>query len=263
MARKSREECPDCPKPAPAWLTTFSDLMSLLLTFFVLLLSMSTTSAGDFKKAIGSLQGALGVLSGEPILTSPIEMHIPIIKGDITEARPTLNDAKAEIEKEIEAENQAQNIEVVQTSEGFTIRIRNNAIFGSGEADIKEDLLPLLNRIGGVLAHMPNNIVEIEGHTDNVPIHNERFPNNFWLSGARAQNVLDLFVDMVGIAPERLSAIGRGEFRPLVPNDSPENRRQNRRVEIKIRHAQGGEETPPENVRQLLKEADLDVRDEE
>lgn len=263
MARRAQEKCPDCPPAAPAWLTTFSDLMSLLLTFFVLLLSMSSTSAGDFKKAIGSLQGALGVLSGEPILTSPIEMHVPIVRGDITEARPTLNDAKVEIEKEIEAENQTENVEVVQTAEGITIRIRDNAIFDSGGADIKGDLLPLLNKIGGVLAQMSDNSVEIEGHTDDVPIHNDTFPNNFWLSGARAQNVLDLFADVVGIAPERLAAIGRGQFRPLVPNDSPENRSRNRRVEIKIRHTEGSEETSPENVRQLLEEAELDIRDEE
>ena len=90
-----QQKCPDCPAGLPAWLATFGDLMSLLLTFFVLLLSFSTTSKADFEKAMGSLHGALGVLTGEPILTSPIKLNIPIIRGDITEARPTLKDAKA------------------------------------------------------------------------------------------------------------------------------------------------------------------------
>ena len=94
MAKEKK--CPDCPE-MPAWLTTFGDLMALLLTFFVLLLSFSTTSQADFEKAIGALQGALGVLDGEPILTSPIKLHVPIVKGDITEARPTLKEAKAEM----------------------------------------------------------------------------------------------------------------------------------------------------------------------
>ena len=108
MAKEKK--CPDCPE-MPAWLTTFGDLMALLLTFFVLLLSFSTTSQADFEKAIGALQGALGVLDGEPILTSPIKLHVPIVKGDITEARPTLKEAKAEIEKEVEAQGQQKNVE--------------------------------------------------------------------------------------------------------------------------------------------------------
>jgi chemotaxis protein MotB len=255
------QKCPDC-KEMPAWITTFSDLMSLLLTFFVLLLSFSSTAEDDFKKAMGSLQGALGVLAGEPILTSPIKLNVPILRGDITEARPTMNDAKAEIEKEIEAEQQENNVEVLQGEEGITIRIKDKALFSSAGAEIKEDILPLLNKIGGVLARMPN-AVEIMGHTDNRPISNETFPNNFWLSNARALNVLDVFVNEVGIGPERLSAIGYGEFRPLVPNDSPDNQAQNRRVEIKIRHEEGAEEATPESVRQLLEEAQLGVQEKE
>ena len=255
------QKCPDC-KEMPAWITTFSDLMSLLLTFFVLLLSFSSTKEDDFKKAMGSLQGALGVLAGDPILTSPIKLNVPILRGDITEARPTMNDAKAEIEKEIEAEQQQNNVEVLQSEEGITIRIKDKALFESGGAEIKEGILPLLNKIGGGLAQMPNT-VEVVGHTDNRPISNERFPNNFWLSNARALNVLDVFINEVGIGPERLSAIGYGEFRPLVPNDSPDGQAQNRRVEIKIRHEQGAEEATPESIRQQIEEAGLGVQENE
>ena len=95
MAKEKK--CPACPE-LPAWLTTFGDLMALLLTFFVLLLSFSTTSQHDIEQAIGALQGALGVLDGEPILTSPVKLEVPIVKGTITEARPTIKDAKAELE---------------------------------------------------------------------------------------------------------------------------------------------------------------------
>ena len=173
MAKK--QKCPECPQGLPGWLATFSDLMSLLLTFFILLLSFSTTKQADFEKAVGSLQGALGVLSGDPILTSPVKPHVPIVRGDITEARPTLKDAKAEIEKEVEAEAQQENVEVIESEEGITIRIKDNAVFSSGKADIKADILPLLNKIGGVLARLPNPI-EIEGHTDDLPIKNEELP---------------------------------------------------------------------------------------
>ena len=236
--------------------------MSLLLTFFVLLLSFSTTSQEDFEKAIGALQGALGVLAGEPIMTSPIKMHVPIVRGDITEARPTLKDAVAEIEQEIEAQEQQENVEVMKGPEGVIIRIRDQALFDIGKADLKPGIMPLLNTIGAVISRMPN-AVEIEGHTDNVPIKNDEFGNNHWLSSARALKVLDVFANEVGIKPERLAAIGHGEFKPLVDNDSPEHRAQNRRVEIKIRFAENAEDVSTEDVEKFLQEADLGVRGKE
>ncbi len=258
----AKQKCPECPKGLPGWLATFSDLMSLLLTFFILLLSFSTTKQSDFEKAVGSLQGALGVLAGDPILTSPVKLHVPIVRGDITEARPTLKDAKAEIEKQVEAEGQQENVEIIESKDGITIRIKDNAVFASGKADIKADILPLLNKIGGVLARLPNP-VEIEGHTDDLPIKNEEFPSNHWLSSARALGVLDVFQNEVGIGAERMTAIGHGEFKPLLNNDSDEHRAANRRVEIKVRHRQDSEESSPELVRQLLQEAQIGVEGEE
>ena len=255
-----QQKCPACPE-MPAWLTTFGDLMALLLTFFVLLLSFSTTSQEDFEKAIGALQGALGVLDGEPILSSPIKLHVPIVKGDITEARPTLKDAKAEIEKEIEAEGQQDNVEVVQGPEGIIIRIKDRAAFDSGKADIKDEFKSLLSRIGVVVNQMSNE-VEIEGHTDNVPIENEEFGNNHWLSMARALQVLDYFAEEVGLERSRLSAKGSGEFKPLVPNDSFANRAKNRRVEIHVKYASGAEEVKPDSVLKLMDAVGVGVVDE-
>ena len=256
MAKKHK--CPECPEGLPPWLATFGDLMSLLLCFFVLLLSFSTMKQDDFEKAVGSLQGALGVLPGEPVLTSPIKLHLPITKGDITEARPTIKEAKAEIEKEIQQEGQQENVEVIQSEEGITIRIKDNALYDSGKAEIKAEILPLLNRIGGVIARLPNPI-EVEGHTDDKAISTDEFPNNHWLSSSRALGVLDVFRGEVGIAPERLTAIGYGEFRPLLPNDTDENRGANRRVESKIRHQQDTEDSSEARIKQLIEEADLGV----
>ena len=253
-----QQKCPECPKGLPPWLATFGDLMSLLLCFFVLLLSFSTKKQADFEKAVGSLQGALGVLPGEPILTSPIKLEQPIIKGDITEARPSLKDAKAEIEKEVQAEGQQENVEIIQSEEGITIRIKDNALYKSGKADVRPEIMPLLNKIASVIARLPNS-VEIEGHTDDMPIGNEEFPNNHWLSSSRALGVLDVFRNEVGIGPERLTAIGHGEFKPLVSNDTEENRAANRRVEIKIRHRQDSEDSSEELIKQLIEQADLGV----
>ena len=253
-----QQKCPDCPE-IPSWLTTFGDLMALLLTFFVLLLSFSTTSEQDFESAVGALQGALGVLDGEPILTSPIKLEVPIVKGDITEARPTLEDAKAKIEDEIAAQGQQDNVEVIQGPEGIVIRIKEGVLFESGFADLKDEFKSLLSRIGSVVNQMSNQVV-IEGHTDNMPIDTEGFSNNHWLSSARALEVLDYFSEDVGIERKRMSAIGHGENRPLdeeADNDSYEVRATNRRVEIRVLYSEDGEQVVPDSVRQLIDAAGL------
>lgn len=259
----AKEKCPECPKPCPAWLTTYGDLMSLLLTFFILLLAFSSPNQAEEQKMkflFGALQGGMGVLKGEPILSSPLKMNVPMIKGQPNkEPLPSLHEAKEEIEKEIKQQQQQQNVEVKQTAEGLLIRFKDRALFGSGSASINSELLPLLGRIGDVLARM-SNVVEIEGHTDSNPIHNPTFPNNYWLSSARALKVLDLFMYESGISPDRLSAVGYGEFRPLADNGTPEGQAANRRVEIKIREAKGGAgAAPPANVRKLLEDAQLPV----
>lgn len=260
MAKEKK--CPACPE-LPGWLTTFGDLMALLLTFFVLLLSFSTTSQEDFEQAIGSLQGALGVLDGDPILTNPIKLEVPIVKGDITEARPTLKDAKAEIEKEIQAQGQQENVEVIQGPEGIVIRMKDHALFDTGKAELKEEFRSLLFRIGSVLNRLPENSIEVEGHTDNMPIDNDDFKNNHWLSSARALQVVDVFAEDIGIERKRLAAMGYGEFKPLDPdadNDAFENRSLNRRVVIRVKY-EGEEQGNPDSVRALMGEADLGVVD--
>ena len=247
-------------KAAPGWLTTFGDLMALLLTFFVLLLSFSSTNQESFENAIGALQGALGVLSGDPILTSPIKLHVPIVKGDITEARPTLNDAKAEIEKEVEASGQNDNVEVIQGPEGIVIRIKEGVLFAIGEADIKDEFKSTLSRIGSVINQMDNEVV-IEGHTDNVPIRTKEFASNHWLSTGRALEVMDYFVGEVGIERERLGIAGFGENKPLASNDTYEGRSQNRRVEIRVLYNEGEGQAAPDSVRGLIEAASLGIRE--
>ena len=260
MAKK--QKCPDCEPGLPGWLATFGDLMSLLLTFFVLLLSFSTTKQEDFENAIGAIQGSLGVLDGEPLLNNPIKMHIPITKGDIVNAKPVKESVKKEIEEEIQAEGQEENVEVIEGPDGIIVRIKDNVAFGSGKAAVKEDFKALLTRIGAVLNRMPNPI-EIEGHTDAMPISNEEFANNHWLSNARAMKVLDLLVDEVGIDGARMSAVGYGEHRPLYPHDGPESSK-NRRVEIKIRYSEtDSDQADPETIRQLLQEDAFEVRENE
>lgn len=243
------EDTPRPAVPAPPWIVTFADLMGLLMACFALMLSFSTISKQeDFSKAAGSLQGALGVLHGEPVLVSPIEFYAPVARG---EGREAMNQARQELLEIVEAAHQQENIEVTQGAEGIIIRIRDQAVFGSGQADIKPESAALLLKIGEVLTRVTNPI-EIGGHSDDVPIHNAQFPNNHWLSNARAMKVLDLFADEVGIDRARLSAIGFGEYHPLVANDTPENRAQNRRVEITVRYTPGTDEAAPAQFREMI-----------
>ena len=242
----------------PSWLTTFGDLMALLLTFFVLLLSFSTTSQEDFNSAIGALQGALGVLDGEPILTSPVKLHVPIVKGDITEARPTMKDAKAELDEKLEASGQNDNVEVIQGPEGITIRIKEGVLFPTGTADMRDEFKSTLSQIGSVINQMGNEVL-IEGHTDNVPISTADFENNHWLSAGRAGTVLDYFVNQVGIERTRLGMAGFGDNKPIADNGTAEGRAKNRRVEIRVLYGEGGEEAEPDSVKRLIEAASLQV----
>lgn len=243
------EETPRPAVPAPPWIVTFADLMGMLMACFALMLSFSTISKEeDFSKAAGSLQGALGVLHGEPVLISPIEFYAPMARG---EGREAMNQARQELLEIVEAAHQEENIEVLQSSEGIIIRIRDQAVFGSGQAEIKPESAALLLNLGEVLAGVPNPI-EVGGHSDDVPIHTAQFPNNHWLSNARAMKVLDLFADQVGIDRARLSAIGYGEYHPLATNDTPENRARNRRVEIKVRYKPGTEDAAPIQFREMI-----------
>lgn len=244
----------------PAWITTYGDMMSLLLTFFILLLSFSSVSEDDFKKASGALQGALGVLDGDPILTSPIDLHVPIAKGEIQEAKPTPKEVKEEIEKQVKEQGQQESVEVIEGTEGIVIRIKEGVLFDTGKAQIKGEFASTLSRIGAVINQVGNEVV-IEGHTDNVPIHTGEFANNHWLSNARATQVMDYFVGQVGIQPARLATAGYGENKPLVPNDTFEGRAKNRRVEIRLLYAQGEQETQPDSVRTLIEAQDLQVEE--
>jgi len=268
MAKAQQKKCVDgsvCgTKAAPAWLTTFGDLMALLLTFFVLLLSFSSTNKEEFQNAIGALQGALGVLDGEPILTSPVKLNVPIVRGDITEARPTTADASTQEGQFRTAIGHERNqdrepaVEVVQSAGGIRIRIRDSMLFDTGRAEVKPAFRPLLKRIGDVLCCIPNEVV-VEGHTDDVPIHTEQFPSNYWLSSARALKVMEAMMGDAHVPGERLVAVGYGQYRPLASNDTPEGRASNRRVEIEVLYdRERPADASVEAVRQMLEKAGIE-----
>ena len=224
----------ECPDGAPAWMTTFSDLMSLLLTFFILIVSMSSTDPAAFNKASGALKGSLGILSEDPSTMELVQVIVPKVSdveiGEISMAVSSLQDF-------IETQDEQESIEVVITSTGIAVRVLTPLLFEKGLAELRPQGLPFLEKIFE-LAKGWENKIRVVGHTDNTPVGNTKYHSNYELSYARARNVIKFGVNYSKIPPSRFSAVGYGENRPAYPNDTEENRKRNRRIEIFIEYDQ-------------------------
>lgn len=266
MARKKQEKAP---QGAPAWMATFSDLMNLLLCFFVLLFSMSTVDNEKFQMVITSLQSSFSVLpaGGQTIgdgqmvgagISQLEELDIYYNQAANSSGDSSGSDGNEEEnpdsiaeqykEQELaESEEMADEIENMLTQNGIQDQVEvdfnaeyvlltlNGAIlFDSGKADIRSEAEPLIAKIGTILQVYDSNIIEIEGHTDNVPMHSARFEDNNVLSMYRALSVADYIRSITDLNPALLKSSGRGEYVPVADNTTEEGRARNRRVEIKI-----------------------------
>ncbi|MCL1826781.1 MAG: flagellar motor protein MotB [Candidatus Cloacimonetes bacterium] len=230
MAREKK--CPECPPVgAPPWMATFSDLMTLLLTFFVLLISMSTMEVKKFAMAMTSLQGALGVLPGSAGNTLAITA-IPMFQVGKGQVDQLLNDQVNKITEQLAMANIADLMNVQKSKDVLRISIAEGLLFDSGQAIIKATADTFLVGIAEILNIVPFEI-RIEGHTDNIPIHTVRFPSNWELSYARAL-ALGLKFAECEVNPDRFQLIGHGDQRPKADNSTPEGRSINRRVEIEV-----------------------------
>ena len=247
---------------APAWVMTFADLMSLLMCFFVLLLSFSEMDVQKYKQIAGSMKMAFGVqreirapeppkgtsvIAQEfsPNVTEPTPIpEVRQITREETREQVDLRDvireetaAKAEELKEaLAAEIDEGLVEVAAVDDEILIRIREKGSFPSGSATLRATFKPVLQRIGSVLAQTDGQIV-VAGHTDNIPISTLQFPSNWVLSAARAANVVHYLSEQGQIAPERMEIRAHAETQPLTDNETPENRSENRRVEIILRQS--------------------------
>ena len=309
MARQKKE---DPPAGSPAWMATFSDLMNLLLCFFVLLFSMSTVDAEKFQVVIASLQSRFSVLQGGASSIGEGEMvgaginqlqyydtfYNPdansqgkgefeesgqqmsaddsvIEKGDpgqntgqtgknpgsdgqIKDQQNEQDAAKMELSEEELQEQYEQKgleesekiaekvndktakygiqdqVEVTFNAQYVMITLNGSVLFDSGSEVIKQEALPLVDKVGRILNHYTNNIIEVEGHTDNVPIHNGRFEDNNVLSMYRALAVADYLRETTTLDPAHIKSSGRGDYVPIADNTTAEGRALNRRVVIKI-----------------------------
>lgn len=256
MAKMIDED--DCPEGLPGWLATFGDLMSLLLTFFVLLLSFSTTEEIKFKNAMGSLKASLGVFETKPEMTQPIRVTLPLVRGSIRQSQNIRKSAE-NLEKTLSEEGLEGDVSLTGTSTGLVIQIQAPVLYDVGGAELKPEIRNLMMSLGALLRELPNQVV-VKGHTDNVPIANptSEFPTNWELSYQRAVNVVRFLITETLVFPRRLAAEGYAEQRPIATNTTPEGRAKNRRVEIHILYA-GEEDGNLEVLAEVFKNANMDA----
>lgn len=259
MARRKE----DPPKGSPAWMNTFADLMNLLLCFFVMLFSMSSVNEEKFEKVIASFQSTFSILPGggasigEGELISSGISQLENFDSYYNQQLSSQSDGQTEEEKDIteayeqqeleESEDMAQqlenalsqygiqdDVEVDFNAEYVTLNMNGALLFDSASAELRDEAYPLVNKLGKILVTYDNNIIEVEGHTDNVPIHSSKYEDNNVLSMYRALEVANYLRDTTTLDPAYIKSSGRGEYVPIADNATPEGRARNRRVEIKI-----------------------------
>lgn len=275
MAKRKPE---DPPAGLAPWMATFSDLMNLLLCFFVLLFSMSSISEDKWNALVASMSSAFSILDGgataigDGILISngvsqlnDLDEYINSTgknadsetdsdqfeqfeaEGDaqeelfqkvqeaLAEQNLKQNEELAErITETVQESNMGEQIEVSFNSEYILLSLKGAFLFDSGKATIREEAYPALDRVGVILERYGGGIIEIEGHTDNVPMSGSRYANNNELSSARALSVFDYLMDNTSLDPARIKHSGRGEYVPVADNGTEAGRAKNRRVEIRI-----------------------------
>ena len=220
------------------WLATYSDCVTLLMTFFVLLYAMSST---DEAKMRALSQAFRSVMAGE-VADSILEYNlyngdVPLIGGetptDTVDGENIEESMYYQVSKFVKEHELEAAVEIIETEQGVAIQVRESILFETSKSTLREDSKEVLASIAELLSSIDNTIV-VEGHTDNRPISTAEFPSNWELSVDRAVNVVKYFVENTGIDPKRLSATGYGEHHPVVPNDTEENMAKNRRVNILI-----------------------------
>jgi len=247
--RKPRKSEAPQSSGSPAWMTTFSDMVTLLLTFFILLYSMSNLDAQKFQQIANSLQSVLSGSSGSTIIEMPgPNSEIPLEENaheeEEDELDPQISESTLEMYSQVKeyvtTEGLQAEVTVSLNKSGVFVNIREAILFDTGEAIIKETGKELLSNLEGLFLTFDNEIV-VEGHTDNIPHNSRLFETNWELSTGRALAVVRYLSEEKRIPGGRLSAIGYGEYRPIVSNDTETNRALNRRVNLLIIMDEGEE----------------------
>ncbi len=229
---------PDCPPPpvceegAPEWMVTFGDMMSLLVCFFVILISFSTMDVIKYRSLVGSLKSAFG--SQTAIASKVITAQTTAISlGAQHAGNKSMTDSQLEDElvSSVQKEGMTGSATLARTDRGLVLRVRENIAFTPGSAEIREESFAFLDRIANV-CRLFDRKVYVEGHTDNIPINTEDFPSNWELSSMRASSIVRYMLDRHHLMPEKFVASGLASTVPIQSNSSARGRSVNRRVEF-------------------------------
>ena len=224
MARKKKKE--DDIK-TDGWMDTFADTMTLLLTFFILLYSISAVDSEKLKQLSEALQYSLTGETSIEEVQSIDDLKVELEKGTKYE------DLAAKLNEIIEQNSLTDEIKIRKEDRGIVLELDESILFDSGKADIKPNSIPVLDTIAKIINETDNEIVA-EGNTDDVPVKNAEFDSNWELSTKRALSIVKYLIENKNINPNRISIKGYGEFNPIAPNDTPENKANNRRVDILV-----------------------------
>jgi len=256
----ARKRSPDTPPPgAPAWMTTYGDLITLLLVFFVFLFSFSTIDAEKWQALLASLHGNVGVLEGGKTVSELPKVDDAALHDQIDEVvrQSTRRLQKSDqanqqaleteevdefyrlyqmIEQYLEQNNVHAEIEISSAHTEILVRVQEYVLFDTGRADIKPRAAEILDTIAQVLLVHIDSIdrIRVEGHTDNRPIRTPLYPSNWELSADRAIKVVRFFQEIHAIPGSKLAGKGFGEHQPIADNTTEEGKAKNRRVDIQI-----------------------------
>lgn len=268
MARKKKKEEHENHE---RWLVSYADFITLLFAFFTTLYAVSNVDAQKYGRMVLSLQAAFDSSvfpAGSRKLNlappSPIGKEQPGILDSIRPVPPdplskkkrsskdgkdeTLAEIKNRLEAMIQNDKLGGKLRLILDRRGLIIRLAEVGFYHSGSSTVKPEAISIIDQLATFVAPL-NHAVRIEGHTDNVPIRTSRYPSNWELSTARATNIVIYLQEHHGLDPQRLSASGYGEFRPLVPNTTTENRALNRRVDIILLSDEAVREEPSPEAR--------------
>jgi len=221
------------------WLISYADFITLLFAFFVVMYAISIVNEGKYAVLSEALGDAFGGRSVAPQAHTSVEPVLPlshIVNRKRVEAARRERERMEILAKDLTATLmplvKSGQVRVTQNARGIGIELNASVLFAQGEATLQNEAREVLGAVAGLLKDAPQRI-EVEGHTDNLPITNERFASNWELSAVRAASVVRLFIES-GVQDVRLSAIGHGATRPVAPNDTPANQARNRRVAVMI-----------------------------
>jgi chemotaxis protein MotB len=249
MARKKK---PEEHENHERWLVSYADFITLLFAFFVVMYAISSLNEGKYRVLSDSLvdafkraptsQDAIRLKTESPTLSptgkpNVIVQKIPQRSDPVQEARrkkqeENMKGIASDILKVMEPLVKEGQVRVTQSPLGVSIEINASVLFAPGQALLEKQSIQVLSAVAQVVAMVPN-AVQIEGHTDNIPIATLAYPSNWELSTARASSVVRLFIEN-GVDPARLTAVGFADQRPVEPNDTNEGRTRNRRVTVMI-----------------------------